>query len=116
MKKILLLLFVLGCTHKTYNTPFIDANETIKLEFGMTKNAVLRKLNEPLYVSYGNKDTIIWVYEVRTIEVKSTMKNSIIIPTKNTDPYIKKRHTPPLHKLSLTFSGNSLSSWSSNDK
>ena len=116
---IVLLFFIMGCTPKIYNTPFINADETTHLEFGMTKDEVLNKLNKPLYVSYGDKDEIIWVYEVRTIKVQSTvitptpipLLGSTIKPMKKANEYTEKRHASPVHKLSITFSKNKLASW-----
>ena len=117
-----LLFLIVGCSNKIYNTPFINVDETINLEFGMSQSRVLEKLNEPLYVSYGDKDEIIWVYEVRTIDVKSkvilyeTLKVITVIPLKKADDPSDERHASPVHKLSLTFSKGKLSSWRTNDE
>ena len=111
-----LLFFIMGCTPKIYNTPFINADETTHLEFGMTKNEVLNKLNKPLYVSYGDNDEIIWVYEVRTIEVKSNISDGTITPMKKANKSSDERHASPIHKLSITFSQGKLTSWVILDK
>ena len=119
-----LLFFIMGCTPKIYNTPFINADETTHLEFGMTKDEVLNKLNKPLYVSYGDKDEIIWVYEVRTIKVQSTVitptpipfLGATIKPMKKADKSSDERHASPIHKLSITFSQGKLTSWEILDK
>ena len=114
----LLLFLIVGCSNKIYNTPFINVDETINLEFGMSQSNVVEKLKEPLYVSYGDKDEIIWVYEVRTIEVKSKvlMDNTTVIPLKKAKNPSDERHASSIHKLSLTFSKGKLSSWRTNDE
>ena len=114
----LLLFFIVGCSNKIYNTPFINVDETINLEFGMSQSRVLEKFNEPLYVSYGDKDEIIWVYEVRTIDVKSKvlMDNKTVIPLKKAKDPSDERHASPIHKLSITFSQGKLTSWEILDK
>ena len=114
----LLLFLIVGCSNKIYNTPFINVDETINLKFGMSQSKVLEKLNEPLYVSYGDKDEIIWVYEVRTIDVKSKvlMDNKTVIPLKKAKDSSDERNASPIHKLSLTFSKGKLSSWRTIDE
>ena len=114
----LLLFFIVGCSNKIYNTPFINVDETINLEFGMSQSKVLEKLKEPLYVSYGDKDEIIWVYEVRTIEVKSKVlvDKITVIPLKKANDPSDERHASPVHKLLLTFNKDKLSSWRINDE
>ena len=114
-----LLFFIMGCTPKIYNTPFINADETTHLEFGMTKNEVLNKLNKPLYVSHADNDEITWVYEVRTIKVQSTvitptpipLLGATIKPMKKANKSSDERHASPIHKLSITFSQGKLTSW-----
>ena len=94
------------------------------IDFGMTKNEVLNKLNKPLYVSYGDKDEIIWVYEVRTIKVQSTVitptpipfLGATITPMKKGKNKSMERHASPIHKLSITFSQGKLTSWEILDK
>ena len=114
----LLFFLIVGCSNKIYNTPFINVDETINLEFGMSQSKVLEKLKEPLYVSYGDKDEIIWVYEVRTIDVKSKvlMDNKTVIPLKKAKDPSDERHASPIHKLSITFSQGKLTSWEILDK
>ena len=119
-----LLFFIMGCTPKIYNTPFINADETSHLEFGMTKNEVLNKLNKPLYVSHGDNDEITWVYEVRTIKVQSSVitptpipfLGATIKPMKKASKPSDERHASPIHKLSITFKQGKLTSWEILDK
>ena len=77
MKKniiITLILLLSACTFtKSYNTPFINADETIQLQEGMSKQDVLQKVGEPFYVDYGINGTVVWIYEVRSINVKSNL-------------------------------------------
>ena len=116
MKKILFihLLFIIGCTNKNYNTPFINVDETITLKFGMTKDDVVDNLNEPYFVAYGDDKTTIWVYEVRTEVIKSKLGSDglTLIPSKKTIRSKDKKHSPPIHRLSLVFENNQLISWS----
>ena len=105
-----------GCAtiSKNYNTPFINTDETITLEYGMKKSTVRNTLGYPLYVDMGNQSSgkIVWVYEVRTIEVQSKKNsNGTISPRKNHD---NTQHAGPIHKLSLIFDSNGrLASWDS---
>ena len=57
---------------RLYNVPFINATETSRLEFGLSKKQVRDFLGEPLYVAKGEGETktILWIYEVRTVLVK----------------------------------------------
>ena len=79
------LLIFTGCTPKIYNTPYIDATETVQLEFQLTKDEVINLLGNPLYVESGNKvnDEIFWIYEVRARSVKSDIIGKNIILNKN---------------------------------
>ena len=107
------VLFLSSCmVSKSYNTPFINAEETTDLEFGMNKNQVRSLLSDPLYVESGDERSVIWVYEVRTIEVESKKNtNGTTSPRKNHD---NTQHAGPIHKLSLTFDSNGrLASWES---
>ena len=99
----------------TYNTPFIDADETIRLEFEMTKDDVLDVFKStPLFVESGDSKTVVWVYEVRTIEVKSKYVNGEIVPSKKSK---ETQHVDPIHRLALVFDVNGkLLSWGPYDK
>ena len=57
---------------RLYNVPFINATETSRLDFGLSKKQVRDFLGEPLYVAKGEGETrtILWIYEVRTVLVK----------------------------------------------
>jgi outer membrane protein assembly factor BamE (lipoprotein component of BamABCDE complex) len=104
-------LFI-GCSTVStpYNTPFINADETIQLYEGMSKNDVLDKVGGPLYVESGINNTIVWIYEVRLIEVQS-----------DTDPISKKvtfkktsantRHSDPIHQIQIVFIDNKIKKW-----
>ena len=125
-KQLLCLLAILtivsSCATKNYNTPFIDTEETVMLEFGMSKEHVRSLLNDPLYVESGNKNNVIWVYEVRTIEVESKKDTGDLLNLLNSKVAVIPRkihhntkHAKALHKLSLTFdSSGKLMSWNSN--
>ena len=108
MKKISLLFFVIlitGCATKVFNEPFINSNEIVQLEFGMSKNDVLEIMPEPpLFVKSGDAVTSVWVYNVRTIKVKSDkLSDGTIIANKNN---IKIKHQKQIDNLFLTFNSN----------
>ncbi len=111
---IVIMLLCASCVTNTYNTPFINADETVQLNFGMDRDKVLSIMNEPLFVAYGDNDEIIWVYEVRTIEVNSkSLPNGTTEPNKTSR---KVKHAGPIHQLSLTFSDDKLIKWGPYDK
>jgi outer membrane protein assembly factor BamE (lipoprotein component of BamABCDE complex) len=114
MKSALILcmsLLLFSCVTQTYNTPFINSDETVKLEFGMTQDRVMELLNSPpLFVASGDAETVVWVYEVRTIEVKSKLGSSGQTAPSKTSSYIK--HAAPVHRLALVFdSDGKLMDW-----
>ena len=122
MKKYLFLsmiaLFITGCSSKdAWNSPFINSEDIVKLEFKMSKNDVLSIMPEPpLYVESGNSEVSVWVYNVRTIKVKSTQifdgPNSSTRPTKKST---KIKHQPKIDDLYLTFNANEeLIAWGPN--
>ena len=79
-------IILAGCatiTNRSYNTPFINADETIQLQEGMSKNDVFEKIGEPIHVDYGINGTIVWIYEVRTITVKSHTSSTGAISPNN---------------------------------
>ena len=103
--------FLFSCVTKTYNTPFINSDETTQLEFGMTKDRVKQLLDAaPLFVQSGDSQTVVWVYEVRTIEVKSRIGSTgIPIPSKTSSD---TQHAGPIHRIALVFDSNGkLMSW-----
>ncbi len=104
------LLVLTSCVTNSYNTPFINSEETIELDFGMSREEVKSTLNEPLFIAYGDNNEIIWVYEVRTIEVKSKTSptGQETIPSKTSKD---TKHAGVLHKLALTFVNGKLAKW-----
>ena len=117
MKKICLLLTVIlitGCATKVYNEPFINSDEVVQLEFGMSKSDVLEIMPEPpLYVKGGDAITSVWVYNVRTINVKSDkLSDGTIIANKSNS---KIKHQGQIDNLFLTFNSDSkLLAWGPN--
>jgi len=71
------------------------------LEFGMSKNNVLETIPAPLYVESGNSETSVWVYNVRTIKVKSSKNITGIMTPEKTNGIIK--HQSEIDNLYLTF-------------
>ena len=104
------LLILTGCTPKIYNTPYIDATETIQLEFQLTKDEVINLLGKPLYVESGNKvnDEVFWIYEVRARSVKTDIVGKNIIPNKD---HYDTKPTAPIHHFRITFIDGKVSSW-----
>ena len=109
---IILLIFTLvftGCASQNmWNSPFIDVEDMVRLEAGMSKNEVLELMpDSPLYVNSGDSKTSVWVYEWRVIEVKSEIKmvgtETVIIPRKIDD---NKKHQRSTGNLFLTFDIN----------
>jgi len=112
------MLMAFSCTVSSlevpYNTPFINSTETSKLDFDMTKEQVLKVLGEPLMVKSGTGDTktIIWLYEVRTIEVLGEVERDF-----NTTSYKPRKysdvqqHDDPDHVLQLEFINGKLKNW-----
>ena len=102
---ILIILIVSSCTTKIYNAPFVNSKEIVKLEFGMSKNKVLDVMPEPpLYVKNGNSEVSVWVYNVRTIQVKSDKtSDGTTIPVKASN---KIKHQKEIDNLYLTFDIN----------
>tara|TARA_Y100000588_G_C14107644_1_gene861535 strand:+ start:425 stop:874 length:450 start_codon:yes stop_codon:yes gene_type:complete len=113
MKKIILvtLLFVVACSTANYNTPFINVTETKQLDFGMTQDEVLDRFGQPpLFVESGGNGEIVWVYEVRTISVRSDGSIPDIDPNKLKEDNNRK-HNSPIHKLEIVFKDFAVKSW-----
>jgi hypothetical protein len=86
----------------------------------MYKSDVEYKLGKPLYVQSGTKDLkkIIWVYEVRTIEIQSKKDESGIYNPTKSKYYISTRakgnilkHSYPIHRIQIEFINNKVSRW-----
>ena len=116
-KKVILIITILlfvGCaavsTDKPYNTPFINADDTIQLQEGMSKAAVLESVGDPLYIKSGIDNTIIWIYEVRSTEVLSDtdLLTKKITPNKTN---ANTRHSSPIHQLEIIFVNNKVQQW-----
>ena len=108
---LIIILFLSACSTFTssYNTPFINADETILLQEGMSKNSVLGQIGEPLYVDFGIAETMVWVYEVRTITVLSdTTPTGEMIPNKTGT---NVRHSTPIHQLKVVFVNGEVQRW-----
>ena len=111
MKNILLMMSIMvlmvSCSAVgSYNRPFINAEETTKLTFGMSREDVLTTLGDPLYVESGGDGKVVYVYEVRTILVQSNAATQQ--PNKTN---VKQKHDAPIHELRLTFENGGLISW-----
>ena len=101
------LLFCFSCSingdyinhdDRLYNTPFINATETSRLEFGLSKKQIRDFLGEPLYVAKGEGETktILWVYEVRTVLVKGD-----IVEETNNFSYYNDEFVYKLEEMSI---------------
>ena len=134
----LVLLFCYSCSSgyinydtKVHNVPFIDASETAKLDFKLSKDEVLNILGPPLYVSKGTNEiqSIVWVYQVRTILTKGHIKevnnfslndNKFIhgktmgSTNSNSRYLVESRYMgEDFHYLELEFIDNQLINWDS---
>ena len=65
---ITLLLTACGTV---FNAPFINVEETLLLQPGMTTEEVIDLCSEPLYVAFGNGEITAWVYQVRILDVSA---------------------------------------------
>ena len=111
MKKIILLtiIFLAGCSTVTnHNKPFINHEETTRLEFGMSQDDVLDKVGKPLFVDSGLDGRILWVYEVRTITVQSKGSKK---GQENKSNSSVKHNDKVLHELALVFENGSVLGW-----
>ena len=90
----------------SYNTPFINSDEMILLDFGMTKEEVVSKLGLPLYVGKGEGSTksIFWIYEVRTVKVLSKEDN----PNKT---HTQIKHDNKLYRVRVEFVNGRVENW-----
>ena len=107
---MLITFLFLGCV--SFNTPFINTDETTQLSFGMTTDDVLNTIGNPLYVESGGDGIIVWVYEVRTIEVES--KPDIIPVIQVGGPnkiHSNFKHSGADHRLALNFKNKKLENW-----
>ena len=107
---IIITLGCVGCISGIYNTPFINTDETTKLKFGMSKNDVIETLGKPLYVDSGGNDQVAYIYEVRTILVRSDPIDGT--PNKF---HQDQKHANPIHRLKLVFEENKLIYWGNYD-
>jgi len=114
MKKIIMIIIVVtilsGCSLlKNYNNPFINADETTQLEFGLSKEKVTEILGQPWYVESGENDEIVWIYIVRTISVLSNkVSTTEIIPNKT---HSQTKHNEEHHRLAIIFKDGKLIKW-----
>ena len=111
---IAIAVFYSGCAtitnQQTYNVPFINSDETVQLQIGMTKSEVLDKIGNPLFVKSGVNNTIIWIYEVRTIEVLSdTDLQAMEIRYNKTNS--NTRHANTTHRIEVTFINDKVNQW-----
>lgn|GEM_PF-979212 len=95
-----------GSANYNFNRPFITVDETLQLYYGMTPSSVLSACGKPLFVYYGSRDLVVWVYEVREIAVGAPMENWRPVKSSEIQDF-----AGALHYLGLAFAGNSLSCW-----
>jgi outer membrane protein assembly factor BamE (lipoprotein component of BamABCDE complex) len=117
MKKLYFIqLLLFSIVFSSWNNPYINTDETLKLEYGMSKSSVLETLGNPLYVDKGwpvsGSNTIVWVYKVRTTDVhtKQAVGEPVeVVKSSNS----KKPSSGEHHDLVLTFKDNKLVNWES---
>ena len=108
---ILIVIFLVSSCSSvgTYNKPFINTAETLKISEGMTRQEILMNVGQPYYVKSGKDNSeVVWVYEVRTILVKSELSNAQPKPNKF---HPDQKHAGPHHKLQITFKNDKVTSW-----
>ena len=100
------IIITTSCSNISYNTPFINSNEMMHLDFGMTKEEVVSKLGLPLYVGKGEGSTksIFWIYEVRTVQVLSGENN----PNKT---HTQIKHNNILYRVRVEFVNGKVENW-----
>ena len=99
------IIIIISCS-SNYNKPFINSDETTRLSFGMSQDEVVKILGDPLFVESGGDGKVVYVYEVRTILVKSNLTTSQ--PKKYN---IEQKHDSPVHELKLEFQNGELKFW-----
>ena len=106
---ILIVIFLVSsCSSiSTHNKPFINTTETLKISEGMSRQQILMNVGQPYYVESGKDGSeVVWVYEVRTILVKSDLATGQ--PNKS---HQDQKHAGPHHKLQITFKNDKVTSW-----
>jgi len=106
---ILIVIFLVSsCSSvSSYNKPFINTTETLKISEGMTQQEILINLGQPYYVESGKVGyEVVWVYEVRTILVRSELSN-----TQPNKFHLDQKHAKTHHKLQITFKNDKVTSW-----
>ena len=100
------IIITTSCSNISYNTPFINSDEMIHLDFSMTKEEVVSKLGLPLYVGKGEGSTksIFWIYEVRTLQVLSGENN----PNKT---HTQIKHNNILYRVRVEFVNGKVENW-----
>ena len=100
------IIITTSCSNISYNTPFINSDEMMHLDFGMTKEEVVSKLGLPLYVGKGEGSTksIFWIYEVRTVQVLSGEIN----PNKT---HTQIKHDNKLYRVRVEFVNGKVENW-----
>ena len=101
--------FLTSCsTIGSYNQPFINTDETLKISEGMTKELVLVNVGQPYYVKSGENGSNeeVWVYQVRTLLVQSN--TTAQQPNKTS---VNQKHAGVHHELQITFKNSKVISW-----
>ena len=88
-----------------FNRGFVTTDETVQFYSGMAQSTVLSICGNPLYVAYGDRERVIWVYEVRELLVGSGSRSTI---AKTSDV---TTFGEPLHYLAVSFQGGTLQTW-----
>ncbi len=95
-----------GASTYTYNRAFITVDETTQLYYGMTPQSVMSLCGKPLYVGYGSRDRVIWIYQVRELGVGALASENRLVKTSDITQI-----WDPLHFFGLTFENNALACW-----
>jgi len=116
MKNLLLLfsLVTISCqSFKESNIPFVDTMETSRLEHGLTMKQVTTMVGQPIAILSGEKNIVVWEYEVRYQEVQSSELHAVYGDFKPQKKGQFVKHSESKYKLMLTFENGALVKWES---
>ena len=109
MKKIILtgMIFLIGCASNVVeaNAPFVDVDETLKLEHGMSPYQVKEIMGSPLFIKSGKENEVEWAYEVRYRVIESKKRGPDYFSSKK-GPFVD--YSSPQSTLVLVFKDKSI--------
>ena len=112
---LLIIIVFIGCSS---NLPYIDVDDVIQLDYGMSTTEVKNLLGKPIKIS-GNQDEELWLYEYRVLENsrfewQSPVKGDNPILIGGTSPFYCKFNNNKLIEIESCFEGCTEQSISNN--